>query len=87
MLKGSSSIRLLIWLTEPLPSVLYMKNKCPSPHSPFHLQAMSYLTYIIDHYESLPDIVLFMHGHRASWHMQVGFRLAFLLQSGKIPAL
>jgi len=29
---------------------------------------MIYLTYIIDHYDSLPDISIFMHAHQWSWH-------------------
>lgn len=32
------------------------------------LENMAYLTYIIDHYDSLPDIVIFMHGGRYRWH-------------------
>ncbi|ORY07280.1 hypothetical protein BCR34DRAFT_489523 [Clohesyomyces aquaticus] len=31
-------------------------------------EAMVYLTYIIDHYDDLPDTVLFMHAHRYAWH-------------------
>lgn len=31
------------------------------------LQAMVYLTSIIDHYHDLPDVMLFMHAHRLSW--------------------
>jgi hypothetical protein len=33
---------------------------------------MGYLTAIIDHYENLPDIMLFMHGHRVAWHTTLG---------------
>ncbi|KAL9087630.1 MAG: hypothetical protein Q9165_006554 [Trypethelium subeluteriae] len=29
---------------------------------------MAYLTYIIDHYDNLPDYVVFTHGHERSWH-------------------
>lgn len=29
---------------------------------------MVYLTYIIDHYNDLPDFVVFHHGHRRAWH-------------------
>ena len=29
---------------------------------------MAYLTYIIDHYDALPSISLFLHGHESSWH-------------------
>ncbi|KAK2804806.1 hypothetical protein FQN51_001448 [Onygenales sp. PD_10] len=44
------------------------------PSAPLHPplnkghEAMVYLSYIIDHYESLPDIAIFMHSHRISWH-------------------
>jgi hypothetical protein len=31
-------------------------------------EAMVYLTYIIDHYDRLEDITLFMHHHRWTWH-------------------
>ncbi|KAK3936452.1 hypothetical protein QBC46DRAFT_321470 [Diplogelasinospora grovesii] len=31
-------------------------------------EAMVYLTYIIDRYHSLPDIVLFLHAERFQWH-------------------
>ena len=29
---------------------------------------MIYLTYIIEHYDALPDISIFMHSHRYAWH-------------------
>ncbi|KAF2711636.1 hypothetical protein K504DRAFT_428229 [Pleomassaria siparia CBS 279.74] len=41
------------------------KNKIPKNKG---REAMVYLTYIIDHYDSLPDTVLFMHAHRHAWH-------------------
>lgn len=31
-------------------------------------EASSYLEYIINNYESLTDISIFIHGHRTSWH-------------------
>lgn len=31
-------------------------------------EVMVYLTYIIDHYEDLPDIIIFMHAHHKAWH-------------------
>ncbi|KAK2796774.1 hypothetical protein FQN51_008998 [Onygenales sp. PD_10] len=31
-------------------------------------EAMVYLTYLIDHYDHLPDIVIFMHAHLITWH-------------------
>jgi hypothetical protein len=32
-------------------------------------EAMAYISYIIEAYDALPDVVLFMHAHRRSWHM------------------
>ncbi|KAI5235773.1 hypothetical protein E4T43_09059 [Aureobasidium subglaciale] len=32
------------------------------------LESMVYLTYIIDNYEVLPDVVIFTHGGRYRWH-------------------
>jgi hypothetical protein len=39
-------------------------------HTPLNKgrEAMAYLTYLIEHYASLPQIILFMHPHRTSWH-------------------
>ncbi|KIX00911.1 uncharacterized protein Z518_09976 [Rhinocladiella mackenziei CBS 650.93] len=34
-------------------------------------EAMVYLTYIIDHYDSLPDTVLFFHPHQRAWHNNI----------------
>lgn len=34
-------------------------------------EAMVYLTYIIDHYTSLPDVVLFFHPHQHAWHNNI----------------
>ncbi|KAK3077964.1 hypothetical protein LTS18_008796, partial [Coniosporium uncinatum] len=31
-------------------------------------EVMVYLSYIIDNYENLPDINIFLHAHRFSWH-------------------
>lgn len=31
-------------------------------------EVMVYLTYIIDNYEDLPDVSLFMHAHQFTWH-------------------
>ena len=31
-------------------------------------EAMVYLTYIIDHYENLPDVSIFIHSERITWH-------------------
>ena len=29
---------------------------------------MTYLTYILEFYENLPDVSIFMHSHRVAWH-------------------
>ncbi|KAJ5114528.1 hypothetical protein NUU61_000287 [Penicillium alfredii] len=31
-------------------------------------EVMVYLTYIIDHYDKLPDVAVFMHAHKTAWH-------------------
>ncbi|KAL1311151.1 hypothetical protein AAFC00_001353 [Neodothiora populina] len=31
-------------------------------------EVMVYLSYIIDHYDDLPDVAMFMHSHRYAWH-------------------
>ena len=46
----------------------------------FAREAMAYLTYIVDHYDSLPDYAIFIHGHDQSWHQRA-------LISSKIRAL
>lgn len=44
------------------------------PSAPLHPpknkghEAMVYFTYIIDHYEKLPEVMAFMHAHRKGWH-------------------
>lgn len=31
-------------------------------------EVMVYLSYIIDHYENLSDVNVFLHSHRFTWH-------------------
>ncbi|KAK6433359.1 hypothetical protein LTR95_010463 [Oleoguttula sp. CCFEE 5521] len=44
------------------------------PNAPLHPprnkghEAMIYLSYIINHYDTLPDFSIFMHGHQFAWH-------------------
>ncbi|KAH6677357.1 hypothetical protein B0J14DRAFT_560145 [Halenospora varia] len=33
-------------------------------------EAMAYLTYIVDNYENLPDVMFFHHDHAQAWHQQ-----------------
>jgi hypothetical protein len=62
------------WIIEEIPDIptaIYVAN---DPFAPLHPprnkghEVMIYLTYIIDHYENLPDILIFMHAHRHSHH-------------------
>ena len=45
-----------------------------NPSAPLHPvknkgnEVMAYLSYIIDSYEHLPDVSIFMHSHRLAWH-------------------
>lgn len=52
-------------------------------------EAMPCLTYIIDHYSSLPDIVFFHHSHFKSWHQTLdsltevqSLRASYVRQAG-----
>lgn len=62
------------WIAEELPDLntsVYVANDPLSPlHSPKNKghEVMVYLTYIIDHYGELPDVVMFMHAHRWTHH-------------------
>lgn len=50
---------------------LYIVDDLSAPlHTPMNKghEAMVYLTYIIDHYDNLPDISIFMHPHQRAWH-------------------
>lgn len=54
-------------------------------------QQQVYLTHIIDHYDSLPDITYFHHAHYQSWHQRTTtiwelttLRPSFIVQSGYV---
>ena len=36
-------------------------------------EVMAYLSYLIDFYEDLPDVSIFMHSHRYGWHNNIVF--------------
>lgn len=65
------------WIGTELPGLNTAIYEVESPSAPFHVpenkgrEAMDYLTYIIDHYDELPDIILFFHAHRLAWHNNV----------------
>ncbi|KZF24980.1 hypothetical protein L228DRAFT_59373 [Xylona heveae TC161] len=62
------------WISEQLPDVQTAIYVADDPNAPLHPpqnkghEVMVYLSYIIDHYDSLPDVSLFMHAHRWAWH-------------------
>ena len=62
------------WIAEELPDLDLSVYIVDEPNAPLHPpknkghEVMVYLSYIIDHYDSLPDIVIFMHAHRWTYH-------------------
>lgn len=67
------------WLQSELPGLnttIYVVDD-DDPNAPYRVpknkghEAMVYLTYIIDHYDALPDIVLFFHPHKNTWHNNI----------------
>lgn len=62
------------WITKQLPeidvSVTIANNATVPRHPPKNKghEVMIYLTYLIDNYDCLPDIILFMHSHRWTHH-------------------
>ncbi|KAI8939199.1 hypothetical protein NX059_005029 [Plenodomus lindquistii] len=76
------------WMEQEIPDaplVIYevdnpnAENKVPKNKG---REAMVYLTYIIDHYDSLPDTTIFMHAHRHAWHnnMLLGLDAAAMIK-------
>ena len=67
------------WIGEELPGLntsIYVVDD-DDPNNPLRIpknkghEAMVYLTYIIDHYDDLPDTVLFFHPHKGTWHNNI----------------
>lgn len=62
------------WLHEELPDVPTAVYTVDDPTAPLHppknkgREAMVYLSYLIDHYDNLPDEMIFLHYHRWAWH-------------------
>jgi hypothetical protein len=62
------------WLDEELPdsrkAVYVVDDKTAPLHPPKNKgnEAMVYLSYIIDHYNMLADVNIFIHAHRYTWH-------------------
>lgn len=56
-------------------------------------EAMVYLTYIIDHYDRLPDVVFFHHAHHTAWHQALdsltevtSLRASYVARRGYVSA-
>lgn len=56
-------------------------------------EAMVYLTYIIDNYDALPDVIFFHHGHPTAWHQKLSsaeevsrLRTEYVLKAGYASA-
>ncbi|KAJ5664710.1 hypothetical protein N7462_011523 [Penicillium macrosclerotiorum] len=62
------------WIGEELPdwgSAVYVADDPKAPlHPPQNKghEVMVYISYIIDFYENLPDVAVFMHSHQEAWH-------------------
>jgi hypothetical protein len=62
------------WISEQLPdwnTAIYVADDPSAPlHPPKNKghEVMIYLTYIVDHYDQLPDVAVFMHSHQNAWH-------------------
>lgn len=62
------------WVAEELPDWQLAVYSVDNPAAPLHPprnkghEVIVYLSYIIDHYDKLPDIVAFMHSHQFAWH-------------------
>lgn len=62
------------WIERELPdwnSAIYVVDDPKAPlHPPKNKghEVMVYLTYVIDFYDRLPDVVVFMHSHQNAWH-------------------
>ncbi|KIW19992.1 hypothetical protein PV08_00567 [Exophiala spinifera] len=56
------------------PNINRMIYVADDPKAPLHPpknkghEVMNYLTYIIDFYDNLPDVSIFMHSHQFAWH-------------------
>ena len=55
----------------PFEKAIYATDDTSAPlHTPSNKghEGMAYLTYIIDRYDSLPDVSMFLHAHQIAWH-------------------
>lgn len=69
------------WLDHIPPDISRAVYVVDDPRAPLHPpknkghEVMVYLTYIIEHYDALPDVSIFMHSHQRAWHNSEFFDL------------
>lgn len=62
------------WIARELPDWDTAVYVADDPKAPLHPpknkghEVMIYLTYIIDFYDNLPDVAVFIHSHQTAWH-------------------
>lgn len=62
------------WIGQEIPEWQPAVYVVDDPSAPLHPprnkghEVMVYLSYIIDHYQDLPDVIAFMHSHQFAWH-------------------
>lgn len=62
------------WIREKLPHQETAVYVADDPTAPLHPpknkghEVMVYLSWIIDNYDNLPDVAMFMHAHQLTWH-------------------
>ena len=62
------------WMDEKLPDQPKAVYVADDPKAPLHPpknkghEVMIYLSWIIDNYNNLPDVAIFMHAHQLTWH-------------------
>ena len=61
-----------MFLGDKLPHIVYTRSFEPLARHNFPVnkgrEAAAYLHYIVEHYENLPSLIAFVHGHRTSEH-------------------
>ncbi|CBX94512.1 hypothetical protein LEMA_P120030.1 [Plenodomus lingam JN3] len=62
------------WILHELPDQPVAAYVADDPNAPMHApknkghEVMVYLSWIIDNYDNLPDVTMFMHAHQIAWH-------------------
>ena len=61
-----------LYIGDKIPHIVYTRSSSPLALNNFRInkgrEAVAYLRYITDHYENLPSLIAFVHGHRTSGH-------------------